>query len=262
MTFVKLVLNNQNNWKNGKSKMKKILLISAISVLFITSAFAQGGGGPMITDDPGTVDKGFLELEVIFESQSTKNEDEFQAPLIDLDYGLANNLDVSFEFPYLIQKYTSQTRDRIGFIELGLKYRFYENNNQSFFLGVVPEVLMPLHKDIESEYLLEFLAEKGFDSFVLSASLGYTQLEESQGAFGSSILAGFNIANGFAFNGEFAFEADRDDLSVNEGVINFGISFMINEWLGFNSSIGTGLFASETESRKKVISFVGLKTTF
>ena len=239
--------------------MTKFFLTHSFCIFAIATALGQGGGSPMITDDPGTVERGVLELEVIFEFQKTMFEKEYQAPLIDLDYGLTDRLDFSFEFPYLIEKDPFETNKSIGFIEVGVKYRFYENEKKSIFFGIVPEVLIPLHENGEMEYLLEFLAEKAFSNFVVGASLGYLYMKEEQDYFGTSILAGFEVLRSLSLKGEIAFEASREDLSNNEGIANFGVTYELNERIEFNSSIGTGLFASDPDFKKTMISFLGIK---
>ena len=55
--------------------------------------------------------------------------------------------------------------------------------------------------------------------------------------------------------GEFAFEFSRHDFDSNEGVINFGISYELNDKIELNASVGIGLFASDKDSRKFLISF-------
>jgi len=77
---------------------KKLLIL----IFFAAYEFsnAQGGGPPMITDDPGTPPKGHFELNVTANTNISETEKEYDIPLLDLNYGLNKHSELTFEIPY------------------------------------------------------------------------------------------------------------------------------------------------------------------
>jgi len=228
---------------------------------FLCNIFAQGGGSPMITDDPWTSGKGNFELEFAFETEMTEVSDEFNIPLIDLDYGITENFDISVESAYTITKESGTTENDIGFVELELKYKFYENEEKKFYLGLLNEnEIEPANK--ETEHFFALLIEKGLGKLTLGSNVGYTYLAEDEDLMVSSLLLGTEVAEDFVVMGEFAFETLSTDLNTNQGVVNFGLAYGVNDLFEIKASLGTGLFASQGNLKKTLISFLGIEFEF
>ena len=100
------------------------IFLAIICILFFTNAQAQGGGPPMLTDDPATLDKGTFEINTSINSQIT-NVVQLAVPYVDANYGVNNNLQLKVEMPYQVtidkQKHSSgQFIDPL----FGVKYHF------------------------------------------------------------------------------------------------------------------------------------------
>ena len=79
--------------------MKHLLFILLIFSFSILKLLAQSGGPPMITDDPGTPDKGAWEINLSLNSEIQKYDKEFEAPLLDINFGLNERIQLKLEFP-------------------------------------------------------------------------------------------------------------------------------------------------------------------
>ena len=72
-------------------------------VLFLGSAaqvFAQGGP-PLLTDDPGTPGNRNWEINIASTHFRSPGEREIEAPLLDINYGLGDRIQLKYELPYL-----------------------------------------------------------------------------------------------------------------------------------------------------------------
>jgi hypothetical protein len=81
--------------------MRKLFYLLFILNIFPIILRAQSGGPPMITDDPGTPDKGVWELNFSFNTDINEFEKEFEAPLLDINFGLNERTQLKLEFPWL-----------------------------------------------------------------------------------------------------------------------------------------------------------------
>jgi hypothetical protein len=62
--------------------------------------FAQGGP-PLLTDDPGTPGNKNWEINIASTHFRSPGEREIEAPLLDINYGLGDRIQLKYEVPYL-----------------------------------------------------------------------------------------------------------------------------------------------------------------
>src|SRR5690349_11970222 len=115
--------------KTKECKALRILLTIIFSMIIFSvapSAFAQGGP-PMITDDPGTPGNGMWEINIVSTFTQSGDGKTFEAPNIDLNYGLGNNIQLKFEAPWILMKKNGETlKSGIGNSLIGVKWRFID----------------------------------------------------------------------------------------------------------------------------------------
>src|SRR3954462_2305735 len=68
-----------------------------------TPALHGMGSPPLITDDPGTPGNGHWEINVGVSTERRPGLHASELPLIDLNYGIGETLQLKFEVPYLAQ---------------------------------------------------------------------------------------------------------------------------------------------------------------
>ena len=108
------------------------------------SALVAYAGPPFLTDDPETV--GHRGWEVYVASQMVKGKDKKSgtAPHFEVNYGLLSNLDLHAIFPLVyVDPEEDSTHYGFGDIELGVKYRFVEEEGHLPMVATFPLVGLP-----------------------------------------------------------------------------------------------------------------------
>ena len=92
-----------------------------------TLPLAAQGGPPLRTDDPGTPGNRNWEINVASTQFWSKSEREFESPLLDINYGLGDRIQLKYEVPYRFDSdHGAPFKSGIGNSLLGVKWRFYE----------------------------------------------------------------------------------------------------------------------------------------
>src|SRR5258706_5506428 len=89
-----------------------IALASAWFALGASCAWAEGGP-PMLTDDPGTPGDGHWEFNTAMQTEHGGDTMTFKLPLVDINYGLGERLQLKFEMPWQLERVSGQ-RDQYG----------------------------------------------------------------------------------------------------------------------------------------------------
>lgn len=214
----------------------------------------------MNTDDPGTPDKGEWEINISFNSEITSNERELENPLLDFNYGYNEQTQLKIEFPYLFSKENGgKYNSRFGDLSLGVKYRFFDEENSIAAFSIYPQVTISTENHGLNEYLFPVQIEKSFGKIVIGADLGYINLENEFEYFHNGILLGYRFSDNLEVMGELNFQAETNNLGDPYGSVNFGMRYVINEKFILINSFGTGIITPEQESKTKLVSFVGVQ---
>jgi len=173
---------------NGLNNVAKISLlfywIKAVVILtFIClsiQTFGQGGP-PMITDDPGTVDKGHLEINSGITAEHTTSESLFEFPFIDINYGVSSRQHINFEVP-LVSKYVKGfgMQKGIGKVGIGTKFRFVDQDNAGISISTHPACSFVLSNEAVDkgvidegiEFFIPLEFQKDFNKNILGIELG------------------------------------------------------------------------------------------
>jgi len=103
--------------------------------------FAQGGP-PLLTDDPGTPGNRNWEINVASTQFVSPGENEIEMPLLDINYGLGDRIQLKYEVPYLLdQDAGGPYRSGLGNSLLGVKWRFYQQSDEKGWnISTYPQV--------------------------------------------------------------------------------------------------------------------------
>src|SRR6266567_3069276 len=85
--------------KRRGSKPFFVVMLMALGVASGPAVFAQGGP-PMLTDDPGTLGYRRWEINTAVKLEKSISGKEFEAPLLDINYGLGKRIQLKLEVPY------------------------------------------------------------------------------------------------------------------------------------------------------------------
>ena len=123
--------------------------------LFLGSAaqvFAQGGP-PLLTDDPGTPGNKNWEINIASTQFFSPGENEIEAPLLDINYGLGDRIQLKYEVPYLFDSdEAAGYRGGVGNSLIGVNWRFFqESDEKGWNISTYPQ--LELNNPFNSEAL-------------------------------------------------------------------------------------------------------------
>jgi Putative MetA-pathway of phenol degradation len=100
--------------------------------------FGQGGP-PLRTDDPGTPGPRNWEINVGLTTDCRSTEREFNAPSLDMNYGVGERIQLNFVLPFVIHGADSEpTRSGLGNTNMGVKWRFFEDKKHELAFSTYP----------------------------------------------------------------------------------------------------------------------------
>ncbi|MFT3745175.1 MAG: hypothetical protein QM785_12890 [Pyrinomonadaceae bacterium] len=112
-----------------------------MSLSVCQNANAQGGP-PMITDDTETVPKGHWEINTAFTAERGSDGRLFGSPLLDINFGLSEHLQLKVEIPWLISRPDGERGlSGLGNTNVGVRWRFRdEDEKHRVALSIYPQI--------------------------------------------------------------------------------------------------------------------------
>jgi hypothetical protein len=136
-------------------------------------------GPPFVTDDPEPPPPGGWEINVPFILERTPGTTDIDALLFDLNYGLPD-IQLKLEFPIKVVREDGRgTAAGAGDLLLGVKWRFLNDEQAQFQLGVYPQLLLPTGDhahglgDGGSAFVSPLLAQKNWEKWTLYGNVGF-----------------------------------------------------------------------------------------
>lgn len=186
---------------------------AALAVLCAcTAASARAQGGPpMLTDDPGTPGPGGLELNVAFTAERQRHAGEYEAPLLDLNYGVGDRIQLKVEGPWLLLDASGEDRrSGLGDVAVGVKWRFLDQRGARLAdVSTYPQVAArTLLADDGSaggrplELLLPVEVQHSFGAVSANAEVGYA-VSEDESEWIAGLAVGWELGAGAEALAEF-----------------------------------------------------------
>jgi hypothetical protein len=121
--------------------VRRCSLSLMFAALIMSGCIAHAQGGPPLrTDDPGTPGNRNWEINVGFTSDRRSTEREFEAPLLDINYGWGERVQLKFEIPWVLKgSDADRTHSGLGNSLMGVKWRFYENKKIDLAISTYPQ---------------------------------------------------------------------------------------------------------------------------
>ncbi len=106
-------------------------------------AFAQAGP-PYMTNDPGTPGHGNWEINLAVAPSLSRDGADLQVPQVDLNFGLGDRIQLTYEIPYVVTTESGQPRQSgWGNAIPGIKWRFLDQGEDGWAASVFPQVETP-----------------------------------------------------------------------------------------------------------------------
>jgi hypothetical protein len=115
------------------------LTVAVVSLLAPAHARAQGGP-PYYTNDPGTPGNRNWEINLGYMPFLYQGTSTTHTPDVDINYGLGDRIQLTFENAWLrVKDGAGAARYGVGQDQLGVKWRFYDNDKTGFAISVFPQ---------------------------------------------------------------------------------------------------------------------------
>jgi hypothetical protein len=170
-------------------------------LVFAVNMAAAQGGPPLVTDDPGTAGPGRWELNVALTWEHGPGESVYEAPLLDLNYGVGDRLQFKWELPLrVVASAGSATLGGVGNSLVGIKWRFAEGKVMA--LSTYPQ----LELNNPTSSVTRGVAERGKRLFLplelakswgkvgINGEVGYMIAEDVPDSWTYGLAAGYQLS--------------------------------------------------------------------
>jgi hypothetical protein len=242
--------------------------VAMLLMCAFSSAWAQGGP-PLITDDTGTPGNNNWEINVAMTSELRHpDERQFEAPLLDINYGVGNNLELNYQLPLLVTANRDESRlVGLGDSLVGIKWRFLDEDKDGVSMSTYPQftfnnptssVRRGLVADDELFYLpIELQKTIGPLEVNFEAGPGFHFNAPNEWDYGIAVGHSFGALELVGeIHGTALDQFQQDDL-----VFNVGGRCQISEHYALLLSAGRSIHSDNTP-RATFLSYTGIQFTF
>jgi hypothetical protein len=215
----------------------------------LTTSRAQADAGPpMITDDPGTPGDGHWEINIATLSERGGDTATYLLPLLDINYGLGERVQLKFEMPWELQRIDgAPDRSGAGNSLAGVKWRYFDGGEDGWQMSTYPQLQsrFPVSgspvADSGVSYLLPLEFQRKLGEFGVNFEIGrWFRPRELGDTWVGGVVVGREIVKGFELLGELHEEKDVHS-GRNELTANFGARWELSERFKLLASAGTDL---------------------
>lgn len=231
-----------------KVQINKPLYVLAI-ILFSVCSQMSYGGPPFNTDDPQPVD--FKHWEFYISSVSTYHSNIWTgtSPHIEVNYGLAPDLQIHILLPMNYNHIPHQTTDfGYGDTEFGLKYCFIHESSNSPQVGIFPILEIPTIRNSEfssgkTQIFLPVWVQKSWGKVTTYGGAGYNINPgvNNRNWFFSGAEIQYEFSPGFMLGGEVYYRSADTVGSKSVTACSLGGSVNFSQKFHFIFSIGHSL---------------------
>lgn len=168
--------------KAFRLRWSTIVRLVALMICALPARDARAQGGPpMITDDPGTPGNRKWEINLAVAFEHRPNQIAFDAPAIDLNYGVGGNIQLTLQGgPVLLKRRDRGVIGGLGGTEAAVKWRFLDEEKSGFDASMFPRVIFNITQssvwrglaEDGTRFQIPFQVAKTFGRFHADAEFG------------------------------------------------------------------------------------------
>jgi hypothetical protein len=214
------------------------------------------GSPPMHVDDTDTPGDRTWEINIGMEAEWARGEHAIEGPIADINYGIGDRLQLTYEVPYVWlhddgdDDEPATSPHGVGDSTLGLKYRFYDNEDTGISFALYPQARVRTpgaNRDVSeggTTFILPLLMVSEFEHFSVSAQLGVEASDDDRRWF-SGAGVGWRLDERTALMAELAGE----DLNSAERrwQAGFGVRRKLRDGRSLSASLGRDVYAGAGE---------------
>ncbi len=230
---------------------------------------------PLDVDDPGTPGCNKWEINVLVNSDITKDEKDWNLPLLDMNYGIGENLQLKYEVPFVNKQTEENSVSAAGSSKLGLKIKFFDDEASKLQLAFYPQYEFSNRsaeeKGVETKgtttilplLLSKKIGENSKGDIVMTVNLSYnkTTKEDESDFVSTAVGTGLPLTTRTVLMGELSTEQalvkNSDDIRGQLVKANLGGISLVKKWLAVYGSIGKGLYSTDVQDHSYAL--IGIK---
>jgi hypothetical protein len=239
-------------------------LLCGSLLLFAISLHAQGGP-PLLTDDPGTPGNGNWEINLAVTDDSFHGQHTLEVPVVDINYGVGDRLQLKYEVPWLLQTGNGPTSTEAGDSIMGVKWRFFDQAKRGVDVSTYPQLSFNSpgpHRisDREVDFLLplEIVRTQGKTQF--NWEIGYNIRQHAMDEMLAGFALGYQLSKTTQALAEVHAISPRD-FSASEFLFQLGLRRDLNSRYTILFAIGRGLPGS-IDYQPGITGYLGLQLHF
>ena len=252
------------------ARLPKITVLLVAAVLAAADRASAQGGPPLITDDPYTPGDGNWEVNVAVTFEQRKDERVLEAPLLDVNYGLGERLQLKVEAPWVTRtdRLDDETDTGPGNGTVGVKWRFLDERDAGVSVSVYPQLEFNyLGSSVDTglaspglQLLLPVQVARQFGPWGVNFEAGYNLVEEDEDEIIYGLAVSYEVSEALELLGEIHGAADQE-FEEDELVFNLGARARLDDDITLLLAAGRSLRESnDTEPQFQV--YVGLQFAF
>lgn len=227
-------------------------------------------------DDTGTPGCNAWEINVLTAGEFGTGQ-ELASPLLDVNYGIGDNLQLTVGVPYEVSRVAGETSRRVGAADVAIKHRFYDDESRGLSFAFAPHVELAIPGTARADessgvavtglplVFATRLAETSKGSIIFAANAGYNISSEDMvedtvsGGIGIGVPLSANLA--IMVQGSTEQAVGRNAAGVRDGhfELNVGALGSINSHLMWFGSIGQDFAGPDPADSSHTCATLGLR---
>lgn len=219
---------------------------------------------PLVVDDPSTPGCNQWEINVVADGDLSRDQKNWKLPLLDINYGVGDNIQLKYELPYLRSQSDALSTSAVGESEVGLKYMFYEIEQSKTQFAFYPQVsfvsssadavnrgLVSPGKIVTLPLLMAArIGQTTLGDVNLTANLGYniSTKDDIANSMSAAVGVGMPLIHRLSIMGELSTEQaltkNSDDVREQDTRATIGMMGMVSKRFLLFGSLGHSLQAS------------------
>src|SRR3989440_7721503 len=251
-----------------RSMVLLVFWVAACGTAFPPRFVAQGGP-PLITDDPETPGNGHWEINVAWTLSQKQNRRLFGIPLLDINYGFGEHLQLKAEVPWLVlRERGAKTQSGIGSANFGVKWRFLDKKRYGFAMSTYPQLEIRTSASSVRRGLIEQGGElrlpveisRELGPVTINGEVGYQVVQREKDEVLYGLVVGGEINKRLELVGEIHGTAKRK-FEEDELIFNVGGRFKMSKHYTLLFSSGRSLRRAVT-GQPTLLAYVGCQFNF
>ncbi len=223
---------------------------------------------PLDVDDPATPGCNQWEINVVASGDVSLREKKYELPLLDINYGIGDNLQLKYEVPNVNSQTEGTTVSGVGNSKAGLKYMFFENEDLKMQMAFYPQVefLTPSsgaeEKGLETSgtittlpfLLSQKIGQLSSGDIMMTTNLGYniSAKPETRDYVSFSAGVGMPLSGKVSAMGELSTEqaVSKNSDGLREQLLKANVGMIVSVYKQFSvfGSMGRSLYSTDENS--------------